>query len=112
MMTIEMQLDLQMIKNAAVLHANRMAALPASRVQVVWHPRGWRVAVTRGDCCEVLPAVHAESWDADDEAARLAVREDVTLVLDNDPDGVFADAMIDRVVREDEMWEQVRGWMR
>lgn len=96
----------------AILEVAVARPLPVNRVQVLWHPRGYQIAVVRGTGTEVLPTVYADVWDAEERAAAIAVKSDVTLWLDDDPGGEMAECLMDCVILEDERWEQVYGWQR
>jgi hypothetical protein len=85
-------------------------SLPAQRVQVVGHPRGWQVATVRGGCVE-YGAVYEECYDAERAAAGIALKLDVTLVCWGDPDGEIAAMWIDRVMGETETDAAQSRWM-
>lgn len=89
----------------------QVEALPANRVQVVWHPRGWQVAIMRTCKVEILPYVHADSHDAERKAAVVALAYDLTLYLHNDPGGEIAADRVAAAAYEDEQYERYTRWM-
>lgn len=100
----------------AILEVAVARPLPVNRVQVSYHREpsgcGYQVQVVRGEQVETLPTVYEHAWDAEERAAVVAVKSDVTLWLDDDPGGEMAECLMDCVILEDERWEQVYGWQR
>jgi hypothetical protein len=91
--------------------AGAQVALPAERVQTCWHPRGYQVAVTRGGECRVLAPVYAECYDAERAAVAIALKLDVTLVCEGDPDGEIADDWVNRCQYSSDNEAKYTAWM-
>lgn len=98
--------------DSGILEVAVAVPLPVERVMVLYHPRGWQVALVRMDGEEILPTVYDTLYDAERKAAEVALQCDITLVCDDDPDGEIAEGLVSGVEWRDELRDAETRWMR